>query len=89
MGENVPLILPPAPDTYRYGAFISYRHVEPDRKWAKWLHTTLETYRVPRRIVRDRNAPGALAVSFEMKKSFLRRPSLNQKSTRHCVNRAS
>ena len=36
---------------YRYDAFISYRHVDPDRKWAKWLHTTLETYRVPKQVL--------------------------------------
>jgi hypothetical protein len=24
------------PPSYRYDAFISYRHVEPDRAWAKW-----------------------------------------------------
>jgi TIR domain-containing protein len=35
----------------RYGAFISYRHTNLDRQWAKWLHTTLETYRVPKRLV--------------------------------------
>ncbi len=33
--------------SFRYAAFISYRHVEPDQAWAKWLHTSLETYRVP------------------------------------------
>ena len=38
---------------YRYEAFISYRHVEPDRKWAKWLHSALETYRVPKKLVKD------------------------------------
>ncbi len=31
----------------RYAAFISYRHVEPDQTWARWLHTSLETYCVP------------------------------------------
>ena len=41
----------PTPDSYRYGAFISYRHTDPDRKWAKWLHLKLETYRVPKRLV--------------------------------------
>jgi hypothetical protein len=34
-----------------YAAFVSYRHTEPDRRWAKWLHTSLETYRVPDRLV--------------------------------------
>ncbi len=41
----------PEAAAYRYDAFISYRHVEPDRKWAKWLHGALETYRVPRELV--------------------------------------
>jgi hypothetical protein len=35
----------------RYGAFVSYRHTDPDRQWAKWLHSELETYRVPKRLV--------------------------------------
>lgn len=39
------------PETHRYDAFISYRHVEPDRGWAKWLHGALETYRVPKELV--------------------------------------
>ncbi|MGD9688329.1 MAG: TIR domain-containing protein [Phycisphaerales bacterium] len=38
---------------FRYDAFISYRHVEPDRRWAKWLHGALETYRVPRELVKQ------------------------------------
>ena len=40
----------------RYAAFISYRHVDPDRKWAKWLHTRLERYRVPKAIVKAHGA---------------------------------
>ena len=38
--------------TYRYDAFISYRHVDPDRGWAKWLHQAIETYRIPK-VLRD------------------------------------
>ena len=34
----------------RYAAFISYRHVDRDRRWAEWLLETLERYRVPRRL---------------------------------------
>lgn len=37
---------------YRYRAFISYRHVERDRKWARWLIEKLETFRTPRPLVR-------------------------------------
>src|SRR4051812_17055413 len=40
-------------ETSRYAAFISYRHVEPDRGWALWLHRTLESYRTPRSLVRE------------------------------------
>ncbi len=35
-----------------YGAFISYRHTRSDRKWAKWLHAQLESYRTPKPLVR-------------------------------------
>ena len=31
----------------RYAAFISYRHVEPDRRWAVWLHGALELFVIP------------------------------------------
>ena len=41
------------PGVTRYNAFISYRHCEPDRRWAKWLHRALETYRPPRALVRS------------------------------------
>jgi hypothetical protein len=33
---------------YTYDVFISYRHNERDRAWAKWLLEALETYRVPK-----------------------------------------
>lgn len=42
---------------FTYYAFISYRHVSPDQDWAKWLHSAIETYRVPRRLVNERNLP--------------------------------
>jgi hypothetical protein len=50
-------------DAYRYGAFISYRHTDPDRQWAKWLHSKLETYRVPKRLV-DSGAPARVGRVF-------------------------
>jgi TIR domain len=34
-------------DKDSYTAFISYRHVEPDRGWAIWLHGALESYVIP------------------------------------------
>lgn len=37
--------------TCLYKAFISYRHVERDRVWARWLIEKLETYRTPHGLV--------------------------------------
>jgi hypothetical protein len=53
----------PEPE-YRYYAFISYRHVEPDQTWARWLHSSIETYRVPGRLVRERNLPERIRPLF-------------------------
>src|SRR6185436_4375623 len=41
---------------YKYWAFISYSHA--DEEWAKWLHKSLETYRVPRKLVGRRGPHG-------------------------------
>ena len=38
---------------FQYKAFISYSHA--DEKWARWLHRSLETYRVPRHIIQEHN----------------------------------
>ena len=46
---NVALL--PKERSERYGAFVSYRHTEPDRQWARWVHSNLESYRVPKRLV--------------------------------------
>jgi WD40 repeat protein len=32
----------------KYAVFISYRHVEPDRRWAVWLHGALESFVIPK-----------------------------------------
>ena len=36
-------------DEFEYWAFISYSHR--DKQWGDWLHRSLETYRVPKRLV--------------------------------------
>ena len=36
-------------DEFKYWAFISYSHR--DKRWADWLHRSLEIYRVPKRLV--------------------------------------
>ncbi len=43
---------------FRYRAFIAYSHQDED--WAKWLHTALETYRVPARLVGTQTAVGTI-----------------------------
>jgi hypothetical protein len=43
--------------SFLYDAFISYRHVERDRKWAQWLIAALEAYRTPRGLHQSYCAP--------------------------------
>ncbi|MHC4565722.1 MAG: toll/interleukin-1 receptor domain-containing protein [Planctomycetota bacterium] len=54
---------PAAEREFRYDAFISYRHIQPDRKWAKWLHRSLETFRTPKALVAE-GAPARLKKVF-------------------------
>lgn len=53
-------------EAYKYWAFISYSHQ--DRAWGDWLHKTLETYRVPKRLIgresRDGQVPARLFPVF-------------------------
>lgn len=44
---------------FKYWAFISYSHA--DEEWAKWLHKSIETYRVPRKIVGRETAQGPIS----------------------------
>ena len=37
---------------YTYDVFISYRHLDNDEKWAKWLLDSLETWKVPKELVK-------------------------------------
>ncbi len=41
---------------FRYKAFISYSHV--DEAWARWLHRSIEAYRLPKNLVRSRTPLG-------------------------------
>ena len=45
-------------DEYKYWAFISYSHQ--DEAWASWLHKSLETYKVPRKLVGRAHETGAV-----------------------------
>jgi WD40 repeat protein len=40
------------PTSYKYDAFISYRHSEPDKTIAERLHRMLETFKVPKAIIK-------------------------------------
>ncbi len=46
----------------KYRAFISYSHS--DEKWARWLHRSLETYRLPRHLVGTETAFGPVPRRF-------------------------
>jgi hypothetical protein len=48
---------------FLYDAFISYRHVERDRKWAEWLIDALERFRVPQSL-QKKGCPGRLRKIF-------------------------
>lgn len=45
-------------DNYKYWAFISYSHS--DEEWATWLHKSLETYKVPKKLVGRPSPAGTL-----------------------------
>jgi hypothetical protein len=48
---------------FLYDAFISYRHVERDRRWAEWLIAALEGYSVPKSL-QDKGLPPRLHKIF-------------------------
>src|SRR5204863_8805461 len=45
-------------EAFRYWAFISYSHA--DARWGDWLHRSLETYRVPSRLIRNAKPLGSI-----------------------------
>ena len=48
--------------TFKYRAFISYSHS--DEKWARWLHHSLETYRMPKQLVGAATEYGPVPARF-------------------------
>lgn len=46
-------------NNFKYWAFISYSHA--DEEWAKWLHKSIETYRVPRKLVGRTTSQGEIS----------------------------
>lgn len=49
---------------HRYYAFISYSHVDPDQKWALWIHSSIERYRIPEKLVKHKHLPRRLRPLF-------------------------
>src|SRR5262245_34796756 len=45
-------------DNYKYWAFVSYSHS--DEEWAQWLHNSLETYKVPKKLAGRQMPLGAV-----------------------------
>ena len=45
--------------SFHYRAFVSYCHK--DKVWADWVHRSLESYRVPRRLVGSSGRDGPIA----------------------------
>jgi hypothetical protein len=43
-------------NTVSYKAFISYSHQ--DESWAKWLHKALESYKIPRGLIKELRKSG-------------------------------
>ncbi len=68
---------------YKYKAFISYSHS--DEKWARWLHRSLEGYRVPKRLVGREtgmgNVPPKLAPVFRDREELASATDLGNKLT--------
>jgi len=62
--------------SFIYDAFISYRHVERDRKWAEWLIEALERYRVPKAL-QERGVPPHLRKIFRDEDEVPASPDLN------------
>ena len=67
---------------YKYDAFISYRHVEPDQSIAKQIHQMIETFKPPRefykngkkptfRVFRDREELAARDLSASIKEALV------------------
>jgi hypothetical protein len=71
-------------DSYLYDAFISYRHVDRDRKWAEWLIRALESYRVPKAL-QERGSPARLRKVFRDEDELPSSADLNDQIKRALV----
>jgi tetratricopeptide (TPR) repeat protein len=69
---------------FKYRAFISYSHADED--WARWLHRSLESYRVPKRLVGNATpfgpVPARLTPVFRDREELATATSLGETLTR-------
>ncbi|HYH08950.1 MAG TPA: toll/interleukin-1 receptor domain-containing protein [Thermoanaerobaculia bacterium] len=61
-----------------FKAFISYRHVPVDARWANWLHEKLETYRLPKIVATERGLPRLLGRIAQDEKELASCPDLGE-----------
>ena len=76
MADDATLADQAAEQSFLYDAFISYRHVDRDRKWAEWLIAALEGYRVPKAL-QERGQPPRLRKIFRDEDELPSSPDLN------------
>jgi len=76
MADDATLADQAAEQSFLYDAFISYRHVDRDRKWAEWLIAALEGYRVPKAL-QERGLPPRLRKIFRDEDELPSSPDLN------------
>lgn len=69
--------LPFVPDD-RFAAFISYRHLPHDRRWALWLHRALEAYAAPRALADRLDGRLRLGRVFRDEEELAASPNLSE-----------
>lgn len=73
----------------KYAAFISYRRVNPDQRFAAWLAREIETYRVPEALRRKYNLPLRLGRVFLDEDELAAPPDLARELKARLVESAS
>ena len=60
---------------FKYAAFVSYRHLPEDRRWAEWLIETLQNFETPEELVR-RGVPSRIGELFRDDKEMAAKADL-------------
>jgi WD40 repeat protein len=61
-----------------FDAFVSYRHVQADRGWARWIQRELETYRIPRSVPAENHPKRRLRRVFRDEDELVTVPDLSE-----------